>query len=501
MFKKVLLTTILILTACSSVKDEPLPITSASEKAVEFYKKGVNHWEQGEGLEARNSFYSALRVDPNIILANLFVGEPDPQQRRRYRQTAVDNKGNGSDAERILVEMWEAQRDGQSSKRLELAKELVNKYPNSSESHTWLGDVYTEQFMFDDAITSYKNAIKINPNQYNAWRELARHHVVEGTNNMLPKERLDKALVVKYTEEMIKIRPMGPKGYQLRANVERQYSNFEGAKPHYQKMVDVANETGSSAKTAALLVSGHNLLFNGESDLAVKRYDEAISIAPNPGWAFNLTVNFKAVSYLFGGDYYQAQNILNEALKTISETSNSEEQINNNRSALFWNLMMIQSHNQQKDAALKSLKQWERYRKANLDMNNQMNVDVYNATNHVTEAWMNTLFGNYTKAKSLLKKHYDIASKWDSPSALDNYNGVYGMVYVMEGNPSKALEYFNERIAPSNYQYYSYFKALALKATQNEKEANEIFEFIANYNFLTWEAGLTRELSKKALQS
>ena len=120
MFKKVLLTTILILTACSSVKDEPLPITSASEKAVEFYKKGVNHWEQGEGLEARNSFYSALRVDPNIILANLFVGEPDPQQRRRYRQTAVDNKGNGSDAERILVEMWEAQRDGQSSKRLEL---------------------------------------------------------------------------------------------------------------------------------------------------------------------------------------------------------------------------------------------------------------------------------------------------------------------------------------------------------------------------------------------
>ena len=79
-------------------------------------------------------------------------------------------------------------------------------------------------------------------------------------------------------------------------------------------------------------------------------------------------MNFKAVSYLFGGDYYQAQNILNEALKTISETSNSEEQINNNRSALFWNLMMIQSHNQQKDAALKSLKQWERYRKANLDL-------------------------------------------------------------------------------------------------------------------------------------
>ncbi len=48
-----------------------------------------------------------------------------------------------------------------------------------------------------------------------------------------------------------------------------------------------------------------------------------------------------------------------------------------------------------------------------LDKSNQRFVDNYNANNYVTEAWMNTLFGNYTKAKSLLKKHYDIASKWD----------------------------------------------------------------------------------------
>jgi tetratricopeptide (TPR) repeat protein len=493
--------TLLVLSACSTTKDKALPITSKSEKAVEFYKIGVMHWEQGEGLEARNNFYSALRVDPNFVLPNLFIQEPDPQQRRRYRQVAVDNKESVSNAEKILVEMWEAGKEGKSGKRLELAKDLVSKYPESSEAHTWLGDIYTEQFMFDEAIRSYKAATKINPGQYNAWRELARHHVVEGNNNMLPKERQDRSLVIKYTEEMIRVRPLGPKGYQLRANVERQYSNFEEAKPHYQKMVDVANETGSSAKTAALLVSGHNLLFNGESGPAVQSYDEAISIAPTPGWAFNLTMNFKAISYLFVGDYYKAQSILNEALETIDETSNSEEQVNNNRSGLFWNLMMIQSHNQQRNEALKSLEMWKKYRKINLDKDNKRSVDAYNANNFVTEAWMNTLFGNYSKAKSLLKKHYEIVSLFESPSALDNYNGVSGMVYVMEGNPSKAVEYFNERISPANYQYYSYFKGLALKANQQIDEANEIFEFIANYNFLSWEAGLTRELSKKALES
>ena len=501
MFKKILLTTALVFSACSSVKDEPMPITSTNEKAVEFYKTAVMHWENGEGLEARNNFYSALRLDPNFVLANLFVNEPDPQQRRRYRKTATDNKDGVSDAERILVEMWESQRDGQSSKRLELAKDLAEKYTNSSMAHVWLGNVYTSQYMFDEAIDSYKKATKINPDQFNAWRELARHHVVVGNNLMLPKERQDKNLVIKYTEEMIRSRPKAPNGYQLRANIERQYSNFEGAKPLYQKMVDVVNETGSSAKSTALLISGHNLLFNGEFDEGIKMYDEAIAIAGTPQWSFNLSTNYKTVGYLFKGDYYEAQNILKENYKTIAETSNSEEQVNSNRSNLFWTMMMIQSHNQQKDDALDSLEKWKKYRKANLDMSNQINVDGYYANNYATEAWMNTLFGNYTKAKSLLKKHYDIASRWDSPSALDNYNGIYGMVYVMEGNPSKALEYFNDRISPSNYQYYSYFKGLALKASQQKDDANEIFEFISNYNFASWEVGLTRELAKKALES
>ena len=501
MFKKLFMITLLVLSACSTIKDEPLPITSNSEKAVEFYKIGVMHWEQGEWTEASNNFNSALRIDPNFVLANLYALESDPQQRRKYRQIAINNKSGVADAERIQVEMWEAQRDGQSSKRLELAKELAEKYSKSSMAHVWLGNVYTSQYMFDEAITSYKTATKINPDQFNAWRELARHHVVVGNNLMLPKERQDKDLVIKYTEEMIRSRPKAPNGYQLRANVERQYSNFEGAKPLYQKMVDVVNETGSSSKPTALLISGHNLLFNGEFDKGIKMYDEAIAIADSPQRAYGLTTNFKTVGYLFKGDYYAAQNLLKETYKTIEETSNSEEQVNNNRSNLFWTNMMIQSHNQQKNEALNSLKEWKKYTELTLDKSKKRDVEVFNASNYATEAWMNTLFGNYTKAKSLLKKHYNIVNKWDSPSALDNYNGISGMVYVMEGNPSKALEFFNDRISPSNYQYYSYFKGLALNANQQIDEANEIFEFIANYNFASWEVGLTRELAKKALDS
>ena len=500
MLKKILLTTALVLRACSNVAAVPLPFVSTNEKATEFFNKAGYHFEQGEWQEARDNFQSALRVDPNFIMANMWGWSEDPVQTRKYRETAIANKENANDAEKIMIEMLEARRKGKASKRLELAKELVNKYSSSSEAHVILGNVYTSQDNLDKAIESYENALKINPDNYNAWRELAKHHIVIGNNSMLPKDKQDKSKAVKYAEEMLRIRPKAPNAHQYRANIERQHSNFDEANKLYQKMVDVCNETGSTAKSTALIISAHNLLFSGQLNNSMTRYDEAIAISESPQTAHNLKL-YKAVANLFYDKYYEGLEVLNEMMKDVSETSASQEAVNGNTAQIFWNRMMMQAHNQQKSEAFKSLNQWKKYRKIDLDMDKEREVNGYNATNYAMEAWMHTLFGDYNEAKSLLAKHYEIAKTWESAGAFDTYNGIYGMVYVMQGNPSKALEYFDDRIDPGNYQYYSYFKALALKATQKEEEAKEIFEFIANYNFLSWEVGLTRNLAQKELDS
>jgi len=500
MLKRILLTTTLVLSACSNVEDVPLPFASTNEKATEFFNKARHHFDQGEWQEARDNFQSALRVDPNFIMANMWGWSEDPVQTRKYRELAIANKENANDAEKIMIEMLEARRKGKSSEGLELAKELVNKYSSSSEAHVILGNVYTSQDNLDKAIESYENALKVNPDNYNAWKELARHHIVIGNNNMLPKDRQDKSKAIKYAEEMLRIRPKAPNAHQYRANIERQHSNFDEANKLYQKMVDVCNETGSTAKSTALIISAHNLLFSGQLNNSMTRYDEAIAISESPQTAHNLKL-YKAVANLFYDKYYEGLEVLNEMMKDVSETSASQEAVNGNTAQIFWNRMMMQAHNQQKSEAFKSLNQWKKYRKIDLDMDKERAVNVYNATNYAMEAWMHTLFGDYNKAKSLLAKHYEIAKTWESAGAFDTYNGIYGMVYVMQGNPSKALEYFDDRIDPGNYQYYSYFKALALKATQKEEEAKEIFEFIANYNFLSWEVGLTRNLAQKELDS
>ena len=115
-------------------------------------------------------------------------------------------------------------------------------------------------------------------------------------------------------------------------------------------------------------------------------------------------------------------------MKDVSETSTSQEAVNGNTAQIFWNRMMMQAHNQQKSEAFKSLNQWKKYRKIDLDMDKEREVNGYNAFNYAMEAWMHTLFGDYNKAKSLLAKHYEIAKTWESAGAFDTYNGIYGMV-------------------------------------------------------------------------
>ena len=223
MFKRLFLIVSLFVAGCSNVKDEPLPVTTTSDKALEFFNEAVYHVEQGEWSEAQAKYQSALRIDPNFVMANLWGWSSDPIQNRKYNETAIANKDKVSDAERLRVEMMMAGREGDQSGRLELAKELVQKYPNSSEAYEVLGDMYREQYKLDDAIKNYNKALKINPDNFTVHGQIAQLHVVTGQNILLPKERQSKATAIKHAEEMIRIRPKAPFAHQIRANIDTSF--------------------------------------------------------------------------------------------------------------------------------------------------------------------------------------------------------------------------------------------------------------------------------------
>ena len=73
------------------------------------------------------------------------------------------------------------------------------------------------------------------------------------------------------------------------------------------------------------------------------------------------------------------------------------------------------------------------------------------------------------------------------------------MVRLFSGDGSGSLSYFNENINPENYQYYAYFKGLALKASGKDEEANKAFSEIATINFSNWNIAIVRRLANKQL--
>ncbi len=493
---------LLILFGCSTTTDVPLPVTSTSTEALELYNEGYYHFQQNEAVEAISLFEKALALDPELILANLYIPETDPNKRKMYRDRAIANKNNGSEAETILVDIYIANRDGRLMDRISLAKDLVNKYPSSSEAYVYLGFAYTSVRDFDNAINEYNKALSINSEQYRAWAGLAFHQVNVGNNILLPKEQQTKALAVKYTEGMVKARPNSPFSYQLRANVERQYSDFEKGKSFYQKMVDVAIEQGSSMRGSAHNVFAHNYLFSGDGNSARENYDIAISLAKRPIAVVNLSF-YKLCSYLFQNNYGGALRVAQELDNTIDDLGFTEASLNQQRARLEFMRLISYSLNQEKEKAYESLMRRQNYAAQGMGL---MEVDKvrqrdFDSFNYQMEAWYHILFGEYDQAKIPLDKLYQIVSKIDNPNALNNYNGLSGMVQLFTGNVSGSLSFFTENINPENYQYYSYFKALALKAAGKNQEAQEIFTYIANYNFNSWEAAMVRSLAKEQLNS
>ena len=83
---------LLTIFSCTTSTDVPLPITSASEEALELFKRGYFHHSQIEGYEAKELYEQALSLDPEFILANLYVPETDPNKRKEFRDRAIANK-------------------------------------------------------------------------------------------------------------------------------------------------------------------------------------------------------------------------------------------------------------------------------------------------------------------------------------------------------------------------------------------------------------------------
>jgi len=501
--RTVIVSTILLtIFSCTTSTDVPLPITTTSEDALELYNKAWYSWGNHDAIKQSEYMKMALEIDPDFILANLYVLENDPNKRKQFRDRAIQNKNNGSNAEKLLVEMFIAGREGRTNEQINLGITLVEKYPNSSKAYVDLGDAYNVARDFNSAAQNYKKATDINPENVNAWWRLCSQHINVYTNQiLLPASKQDKKLGIKYIDKMISLRPEAAVGYQIRGNIDRANSDFESAKKWYADALEKRRATGRAA-SGLLGVIAHNLVFNGEFDSAQEYYNLGISEGQTANNKYSVAI-FQIQSYLFNDDYSGAIKVANQISNDLEAYGFSPVQIYQNKAQIELRKFLAYAHNQKKEEAYESLMMRKYYAekalaKMEVDEVIQRNFDSNNAQ---YQAWYHILFGEYNEAETQLNTLYSIVSKIQSPTALDDYSAMMGMVRLFQGDSAGSLSYFNENIDTENYQYYSYFKALALKSAGKDILARDIFNKIANYNFNGLGASLVRSLAKKQLNS
>ena len=496
-YRTILSVAILLIVGCSKTTDVDLPITSTSEEAKELYNKAWYYWDQSEGMKGWGLMEEALSLDPDFILANLYVPTNEPNKLREHRDKAKENSKNGNDYEQLAVKMWIAEREGRSTDYINLCKELVSKYPGSSRAYVILGDAYTELEDFDNAIANYEKALDINSSQYLAWKGLVKHQVTVGGNTMLPKEKQSKKLALKYANGLVKTRSDAPYSYQIKGNIERQYSDMEAARVQYKKMIEVAEKTKSTSLGAGYNLVAHTYLFSGDYKNSRENYEMASSRSPSK-YAKISYGEFGVWSYLYENDYDGAIKALDALDKKVDDQNFSESEVLNYKARNQFSKFIAHSYNQNKSDAYDAMQaNWSlRQKRLSLDESeDEVSKRNYETFNAWVESWYYVLFAEYDEAQKSLERLYSLVKDLQSPGALDRYNSLSGMVSLSRGDPKKAVSYF-ENIEKENNVYFAYFKALALEAVGENEKAQEIFSFLANWNFQGWAPALVRGLAK-----
>ena len=88
-----------LLVGCAQKQDVLLPVTTTSPEALELFNAGIKHQLNHDFLLQPQYFQKALVLDPDFVLANLWINESDPAKWLEHFEKAKAGKDKVSEAE------------------------------------------------------------------------------------------------------------------------------------------------------------------------------------------------------------------------------------------------------------------------------------------------------------------------------------------------------------------------------------------------------------------
>ena len=157
----------ILIAGCSNTgTQDKIPVTTSSEKALEYYLQGRDLAEKLRFPEARQFCQQAVNEDPEFAMAYIQLALVQPSAKEFFAsfdkaKALVDKVSEG---EQLWILGFEAGAiSGDPTGQLDHFQKLVNMYPNDERAHNLLGGNYFATQDWELAVEEYERATQINP--------------------------------------------------------------------------------------------------------------------------------------------------------------------------------------------------------------------------------------------------------------------------------------------------------------------------------------------------
>jgi tetratricopeptide (TPR) repeat protein len=232
--KQIIKTAIMVpLTCCllAGCQRDKMPITTSSAQALQYFLQALDLTEKWRRHEAVDYFQKAIELDSNFVLAYYYLLDSylPTKQRLEYFNKAYKHLDQVSKGERLLVESTHEAIQGNTRKQQDLLEKLVQLYPKDELLYLTLGNFYFGQRQWEKAITTYKQALEINPEFSTPYNQIGYCYRYLG----------DYAAAEKALKKYIKLIPDNPNPYDSYAELLLRMGEYEVSIENYEKALQL----------------------------------------------------------------------------------------------------------------------------------------------------------------------------------------------------------------------------------------------------------------------
>jgi tetratricopeptide (TPR) repeat protein len=439
-------------------KGEQIPITTSSDKALEYYLKGRDLADKLRGQESLQFFEKAVSEDADFALGYLYLSFAQPTAKGFFEMLdrAVSLVENVSEGERLWILGFQAGINGLPMEQKDYYQNLVSTYPEDARAHNLLGNFYFGQQKYALSILEFEKATELAPEFSQPYNQLGYAH--RFLENYSEAENAFK----KY----IDLIPDDPNPYDSYAELLMKMGRFDESIDSYRKALAVNNNFVASHIGIAT-----NLNFKANHKEARKHLKKLYEIARNDGE--RRAAHFAAtVSYADEGR-------LDKALEEQYKQYALAEKINDS-AAMAGDLIVMGNILLEAGKADEALPKYEQaielVEKSDLSRevkDNAKRIYLFNVARVALSK------GDFSAARAKTEEFGARVEAINNTNQIRLYHQLEGMIALEEKNYDRALEELKQANQQNPYNIYR--MALAYEAKGDKRRATVSCMKAANF--------------------